>query len=428
MEKKRRAEAKEAIRERLNGIDRPQIPSAFEFLYEPMRYKVVMGGRGKGASWSFARVLVYRAIMRKEIILCTREVQNSIADSVHRLISDQIHSLGLLDMFEIGKTVIRCKATGSEFLFRGLSDLTVDSIKSIEGVTIIWCAEAHNMGKKSWRVLTPTIRAGGSEIWVDLNPEEEDGVTYGKFTRNAPRRSIVRHINFDQNPWFPAELEEERQESLETIANAKTDEEREQAQLDYNNVWLGHPRKISIEAIFGMRCVFEEFETPDDAVFLHGMDFGYANDPNALVRLYESDDGKELFIDLEAFGYGVELDDIEQFMDRIPTARKSKIFADCSRPETISHIKRKGFNILAAEKWQGSVEDGIAFIKGYRVIHIHSRHCPEMVKEAKNYKWKTDRVTKEIVAVPLDEHNHGWDSVRYALVKRIRQKKSFFVN
>ena len=394
----------------MRGLTRPPIPPAFEFLYEPARYKVAYGGRGKGASWSIARRLLDRAHSERRLILCTREVQNSIADSVHRLLVNQIRQLGYSEFFDVQKTTIKSKISGSEFIFRGLNDLTADTIKSMEGVTDVWCAEAQNMGERSWLTLTPTIREGGSEIYVDFNPDAEDAPTYQRFVVNPPESAIVRLVNFDQNPWFPAVLEAERQEALRRIAQAKTEEERLQFQLDYDNVWLGAPRKISMAAIFGGRCVFEDFITPSGAEFMHGADWGYAADPTALVRCYESPDGKRLYIDREAFGYGVELDEIPALFDQIETARAWRIEADSARPETISHVKRRGFDIHAAEKWSGSVEDGIAFLKSYETIHIHATNCPNMVREAKMYQWKLDRVTKQILPIPLDAHNHGWDA------------------
>lgn len=415
------------LRDSQNRVTKPSVPKAYEFLYTPCRYKVVRGGRGKGASWSFARVLIYKSHVQKKLILCTREIQKSIGDSVHRLICDQIRLLGYSEFFHITQNSIKNKISGSEFVFRGLNDLTVDSIKSFEGVDIIWVAEAHNLGDKSWRVLTPTIRSKGSEIWVDYNPDHEDAPTHRKFTKFAPRHAVIKHINFDKNPWFPAELEEERQEALDRIANAVTDDDREQAQLDYNNVWLGEPRKINKASIFGAKCVYEIFDTPDDAVFYHGVDWGYANDPTVMIRCFESPDGKDLYIDREAYGIGVELDDLPNLFDKIPTARKWKIYADSSRPETISHVKRKNFDIYACDKWSGSVEDGIEFIKSYRKIIIHKGLCLNTQSEAKNYSWKVDKNTGQILPVPVDAMNHCWDAIRYALNDRIKRKpKGFF--
>lgn len=411
----------------MNTLGKPPIPKAYEFLYEKARYKVAYGGRGKAASWSFARVLIDMAHTRKLLILCTREIQNSIKDSVHRLISNQIRALGYAEYFHITQNTIRHKVTGSEFIFRGLNDLTADSLKSMEGINIIWCAEAHKMGAKSWRIMKPTIRTGGSEIWVDYNPDEEEQATHQMFTINPPSNSIVRHINYDQNPFFPAELEQERLDDFAKIALATTDEARLQAQLDYENVWLGKPRKISMAAIMGGRCSFEIFETPDNAEFYHGADWGYADDPTVLVRCYESPDRQILYIDREAIGYGVELDEIPQLFDQIDTAKKWRIKADSSLPSVINHVRAKGYDIEGADKWAGSVEDGIKFLKSYKKIIIHANNCPNMVSEAKLYSWKIDKNTGKILPIIVDSNNHGWDAVRYAtgdLIKR--DPKGFF--
>jgi len=435
-----RLRRREELNEKLSGLVKPVIPECYEFLYEKGRYKVIYGGRGKGASWSISRVLLHQCLFRRMLVLCTREVQNSIADSVHRLLADQIRLLGYSEFFTITQTSIKCTLSGSEFIFRGLNDLTVDNVKSMEGITHVWCAEAHNMGARSWRVLAPTIRTPGSEIWVDLNPEDKDGVTYVKFTKNPPRNSLIKHINYTENPYFTPELEYERQEALDKIALAETDDERLEAQDEYDHVWLGKPRKMSLAAIFGARCIIEDFDTPEGMRFYHGQDFGYSQDPNATVRCYEVEYEREitvngetkmrkerdLYIDMESFGRA-ELNDLPALIAKIPTTKKWKVYADCSRPETISHVKsQSGINIQAAEKWQGSVEDGIAYIKGYRRIYIHKTNCPEMAKEATNYKWKVDPRTAEILPVPVDAHNHGWDAVRYALVDRIRKRTSFF--
>jgi len=253
------------LRDKMGQLGKPTIPPAYEFLYQPARYKVVKGGRGKGASWSFARTLVYLAHTRKLLIVCTREVQNSIADSVHRLICDQIAIMGCSEFFRITQNSIKSLVSDSEFIFRGLSDLTADNIKSLEGADIVWCAEAHAMGARSWRILPPTVRKPNSEIWVDYNPEEENAPTHQKFTTNCPANAIVKHINFDQNPYFTAELEAERQDALAMIANALTDDAREQNQLEYNNVWLGETRKIGKASIFGAYFTIDEFTPVSDS-------------------------------------------------------------------------------------------------------------------------------------------------------------------
>ena len=139
----------------MTGEVQLDIPKAFQFLLEPHRYKSAYGGRGAGRSWSFARVLAVLASYQKKRILCTREYQNSIKDSVHKTLSDQIELLNLTPYYNITKTEI-ISNVGSEFIFKGLQHPL--EIKSIEGIDIVWLEEAQSVSEESWRFLIPTIR------------------------------------------------------------------------------------------------------------------------------------------------------------------------------------------------------------------------------------------------------------------------------
>lgn len=202
-----------------------EIPEAFAFLFQPARIKVAKGGRGSAKSWAFARALILRALEKPTRIGCFREIQNSIEESVHHLLKDQIRILGLNSVFDVQKTSVKCK-NGSEFLFRGLLR-NVDSVKSFEGLDIVWVEEAHNVSEESWELLTPTIRKESSEIWISFNPKFEDDPTNQRFAVNPPDNAIVRHINYDQNPWFPEVLRKEMEQ----------DKARDKA--TYEHKWLG---------------------------------------------------------------------------------------------------------------------------------------------------------------------------------------------
>lgn len=130
---------------------------------------------------------------------------------------------------------------------------------------------------------------------------------------------------------------------------------------------------------------------------------------------------EELWIDMEAFGHGVDMDELPQLMDSIPTARKWPIKADCERPETISYLRKQGFNITEAKKWQGCVEDGITHLRGFKMIHIHER-CKRIAQEARLYSYKVDRISGDILPIIIDKHNHGWDATRYALDGYIKRR------
>src|SRR5215469_2934065 len=186
------------------------IPEAFAGLLQPHRYKCFYGGRGSAKNWTFATCLICRAAERPLRILCTRETMTSIRESVHQLLSDRIYALGLADQFIIGTTSIR-HDNGSEFIFAGLRH-NVSQIRSLEGIDIAWVEEAANISNTSWEILIPTIRKDGSEIWISFNPVLESDATYERFVKRPQAGSLVRHVSFVDNPWFPAELAREAAE------------------------------------------------------------------------------------------------------------------------------------------------------------------------------------------------------------------------
>jgi phage terminase large subunit len=390
--------------------------------YIPSRYKIAYGGRGSAKSWGFTGTAAYLAAQKPLRVLCVRELQNSIQESVHKLLSDRIEALSLTSRFDIQRQGIY-GINGSEFVFAGIKN-DPGKIKSTEGIDICLVEEAEKVSEESWRVLIPTIRKVGSELWICFNPREKTDPTYKRFVLHTPPHCRRVKINWDDNPWFPPALELERQYSLRLIQEATDDDERIQLQADYDHVWEGDTQRRSDAAIFRRRIVVESFEdpAPDDRItILFGADWGFANDPTALVRFWITDhidqhldEWQELWVSHEAFGYRVEIDETPQLFETIPGARDWPIKGDCARPETISYLSNRGFNIAAAEKWQGCVEDGIAHIKGFRKIHIHPR-CKHLQEEARLYAYKVDRVTGEVLPIVMDAHNHGWDAIRYGL-------------
>lgn len=204
-----------------------RFPAKLKPLFAPARYKVARGGRGSGKSWGFARALLIQGVQRPLRVLCTREVQKSIQQSVHQLLADQVAALGLGAFYEVMATEIRA-ANGGMFLFAGLGDQTAESLKSFEGVDICWCEEAQSISKKSWDILIPTIRKPNSEIWVSFNPQLESDETFRRFVTTPPPDCVNIEINHSDNPYFPAVLEEERIHAKATM--------REE---EYAHIWEG---------------------------------------------------------------------------------------------------------------------------------------------------------------------------------------------
>lgn len=220
-----------------NSIE-ARFPKKLQFLFKPARYKVCRGGRGSGKSWGFARALLIIGAGKPIRVLCTREVQKSIQQSVHQLLKDQIAALNLTSFYEVLQTEIRGQ-NGTAFYFSGLSDQTADTLKSFEGVDICWCEEAQSISKSSWDILIPTIRKPNSEIWATYNPQLESDETHRRFVTSPPPNCVSVEMNYGDNPYFPDVLEQERLHA-ETTMKAE----------DYAHIWGGQCKPAVEGAIY----------------------------------------------------------------------------------------------------------------------------------------------------------------------------------
>lgn len=385
-----------------------ELPEKLLFLIsEKKRYKVAYGGRGSGKSWSVARCLILLAMKSKVRILCTRQLQTSIKDSVHKLLSDSIDDLKLSPFFDITRDAIRCH-NGSEFIFKGLQNQT-NEIKSIEGIDYCWVEEAQSVSEDSWNILIPTIRKEGSEIWVTFNPDREEDATYQRFVKNNPPDSIVQLVNYNDNAWFPDVLRKEMNYDREVDFGK------------YEHIWLGKTVIDTEAQVYHGKFELKEFETPQGVTFFYGADWGFANDPTAVIRCFIQE--QCLYIDYESGGIGVEFEELPALFDIIPDIRRWEIRADSARPETISYMSRQQFNIKACPKWKGSVEDGIEYIRSFRKIYVHPR-CKHTYEEFKFYSYKQDKNTGDVLPIVLDKDNHYMDALRYALNPYIQKNVS----
>lgn len=223
---------------------RVKFPKKAKCLFRPAPYKVFRGGRGSAKSWSFCRALLIIGTTRPLFILCTREVQNSIDESVHKLLSDQITAMGLDHFYQVFDTEIRGK-NGTRFAFAGLKN-QFRKIKSYEAIDICAVFEATFISDPAWETLLPTVRRDpphgpfgqGSEIWIEYNPELDTDATHKRFALNPPEGAISIEMNYVDNPWFPQILRKQMEEM-----KAK----------DYDNyltVWMGKTRKVLSGAIY----------------------------------------------------------------------------------------------------------------------------------------------------------------------------------
>jgi len=389
-----------------------QLPEKLAPLYEPRRYKVMHGGRGGGKSWSVAAVLLTMAADRPLRILCAREVQKSMRESVYRLLCDQIVKLGLESFYRVLEAEIR-GANGSLFTFAGLQQHTVDSIKSFEGVDIVWVEEGHGVSKKSWDVLIPTIRKEGSEIWVTMNPDMATDDTWVRFVETPSPDTWVCEINWRDNPWFPDVLNDERLKAKRTM----TEE-------DYGNTWEGKARRVAAGAIYRReiddlyadgRITLVPYDpllpvhTVWDLGWNDAMTIGMVQrgPKHVAVIDYIEDHGRLLSwyvgeLEKRPYRWGI---------DFLPHDGKTKDFKTGKSTEQIlRELGRKNVQVLD----RISVEEGIKATRMmlYRAYFSETK-AGRLIECLKRYRRDINQRTGEAGEPLHDEFSHGADMTRY---------------
>ena len=369
-----------------------------------------------GKSWGFARALILRCVERHTRVLCTREIQKSIQQSVHQLLSDQIEAMGLSPVFEVLQTEIR-GPHGSCFYFSGLSDITATTLKSFEGVDVAWCEEAQAISDKSWKTLIPTIRKEGSEIWVTYNPELESDPTHQRFVLNPPPDCVSVLMNYEDNPYFPKVLEAER---LHAMATMRVD--------DYRHTWLGQCKPavegaIYFDAMAASIAAGRIREVPHDgALKTHVVfDLGMADSMTLIlvqkvaseIRVIHYIEGNQrILADYNAELRSLRLDD--QPMN----------WGSLFLPHDGFHVKHQtgkdDATILRGLGWtvekvpQTSVNSGIDRLRElFPRIYFHKDRTERLVECLKRYRWNISQKTGEAAHPLHDEYSHGADAARY---------------
>lgn len=402
------------------------IPERMELLLYPRRFKVFYGGRGSGKTANVVSYLIEKARFRSCRVGCFREIQNSIKESSYAELVDEINRKGHAQEYRCVDGEITHHGTRSKFVFRGLWR-NITAIKGMAGLTDVFCEESENISQVSWDTLIPTVRAAGSEIIIVFNPNKETDPTWTNFVEPYVSRMVdgiyqdddivVVNVNYIHNPWFTEELKQHM---------------NQMKSVDYDRylwVYEGKFNKRSDEQIFGGKWRTDTFEPqPHWHGPYYGLDWGFSTDPLAAVEVYVEElpgDRRNVYIYREGGRVGLEITDTATALEQwFPGGKRHKWIADSARPEMISHMKNKaGYNMHPCVKWPGSVEDGIAWLRGCDSIIIHDR-CTELKDEAMNYNYKVDKLTGNVLTDIVDAHNHYWDAVRYALGDMIVQRCS----
>lgn len=388
-----------------------QFPEKLKGLFEKSRYKVLYGGRGGAKSWGIARALLILGTSKTMRILCAREFQTSLKDSVHKLLCDQIEQLGLMGCYEITQASIR-GINGTEFFFTGLKN-NPTNIKSFEGVDVCWVEEGQTVSRLSWNILIPTIRKQGSEIWVSFNPELETDETYQRFVVKPPADCITIKINWDDNPWFPETLR------LEKDALKARDLEA------YNQVWEGLCRQTVDGAIFA-----KEMQQADKEGRLTKVPYDPTKPVHAICDLGWSDQTSWWFVQF----IGMETRLIRYFEDsqRTMTSYLAQLqtfgyvydtiwLPHDAQNKTLAAAGRSIEEIVRNSGYKTRVLERVPIVDSINAARtifpncwFDRENCADGLNCLRHYRYEVDPETGQFSRNPLhDVYSHGADAFRY---------------
>lgn len=387
-----------------------QFPDKVQFLFEPHRYKILYGGRGGAKSWTVARALLILGTQRALRILCARETQKSIADSVHHLLETQIRELKLGEFYRVEKGRI-LGVNGTEFIFAGLKH-NINNIKSVEACDIVWVEEAQGVSKGSWEVLIPTIRKEGSEIWATWNPDLEADDTYQRFVVRKPPGAVVVKIGWQDNPWFPAVLATERDHLKETDEDA------------YQHVWEGCCISVLEGAVYAneLRAVDKEgraTRVPYDATRpVHTFwDLGYGD--NTSIWFVQSFPFEFRVIDClqntrKALAYYLKELQSRPYVygtHHLPWDGGAKALGTGKSIEEL--MRSAGLTVRLVPKL--SVADGINAARTiFPQCWFDAEKCADGLQALRHYRYGVVKTLGVPTREPLhDEHSHFADAFRY---------------
>lgn len=401
-----------------------QIPIEYKQLFDRgWREAAIYGGRNSLKSHTVARYLLIRGRMHKEGIGCFREYQNSIADSSHALLKSLIEKYELTDYKVTNDSIINT-VTGTFFIFKGLHN-NIQSIKSIEGLTIAWVEEAQTVTESSLEVLTPTVREEGSQIIYTYNRLRDKDPVHQRLVIEGRPNTLIINVNYDvamKYGWMSKAL----------IAEMESDKAHRPEV--YKHKWLGQPSNKKGLIYPNWKSI----ETvPVEAKYLgDGLDFGYSNDPTADIDIYKWNNA--FIVDEVIYEKGLSnfkiANRIRKQRGLEPAWREGErtyytgqtselTVADSSEPKSIADIAECGVNIIGAVKGKDSVNNGIQNLQELEIYYTARSHNIE--EEVLNYSWRVDREDKSL-NVPIDAYNHALDAVRYKIMDVIGAPKTEF--
>lgn len=374
------------------------IPAEFARLFDTdWREVAIYGGRGSLKSHTVARVLLIRAMQKPGRAGCFREFQNSIADSSHSLLKNLIEEYELPN-FKVTNDSIVNTATGYDFIFKGLRN-NVQSIKSIEGMTEAWVEEAQTITEKSIDVLTPTVRLPGSQIFYTYNRLKDKDPVHQRLVIEGRPNTLVINVNYDvaiKYGW------------MSDVLRLEMESDRDNRPEIYKHKWLGEPSNLKGQIYANFKKIAE---IPKEAKYMGaGLDFGYTNDPTALIDVWKWNNA--YILDEQLYAKGMRNSEIANYIKSIKHYSGELVIADSAEPKSIDDIKDEGIVISGATKGKDSINNGIQLLQGLEIYYTERSHNIE--EEVLNYQWRVDKEDKSL-NIPIDAYNHALDAVRYKI-------------
>lgn len=363
------------------------------------RYEVYYGGAGSGKSVFIAQKLLFKALNDKRKVLIVRKTLNSQKDSCWRLILEQLSQWQIRGLCKVRITDYAIELpNGSSLLFKGLDDS--ERIKSIVGITDIWIEEATELIEEDFDQLDLRLRARASnlQMFVSFNPISKVNYVYRKWFAQEPGEdTLVVKTTYKDNRFLPEEY-------------IKSLEKRIHTNPTYYKIYaLGE--FCSLDKLVYNNWRVEAFEPPADGKLIVGLDFGFTNDPTAIVASIVK--GDDIFVFKEYTGTGKTNQQIAEIITSMGFA-KSTIIADSAEPKSVAEIRKCGIlRIKESAKGKDSIIHGIQRLQGYNLI-VHPS-CQNIITELENYSWIKDKATGEYTNKPIDMFNHSLDALRYSL-------------
>ena len=376
-------------------------------LHDKRRYIHLYGGAGSGKSIFAAQKEIIKSFEPGQRTLIIRKVHRTMKNSVFLLLKDIVTQWNLSEYFTFNRADLSIvnNLTDTEFILSGLDD--PEKLKSIQGITRIWIEEATELNLEDFQQIDLRLRGVKEpQITMSYNPINQHHWLFEQFHQRQRDDATIKHTTYKDNRF----IDEHYYKVLENLKDVD---------VNYYNIYcLGEWGTASKGLIFRNWQIVDDVPEAFDWC-AYGLDFGFSNDPTALVKVLKK--GDDLYFDEVIYQTGLTNTDLIELM-RANITRNDEVFADSAEPKSITELQRAGYNLTGADKGKDSIKHGIDLIHRFN-INVTAR-SQNIIKELSNYKWKEHRATGDILDQPIDAFNHAIDAIRYCCSMKMENKSA----